>query len=220
MCKFLSTLLVMLAAVLAWQAWNPLLAETRVQKVVFSIPNMVPLDGGQWRVVTRRMVWKKAVDSMRSQLDDLGFPLTLIQKKEPIELHAFDDVRLFSSKKAAYAAKTWWKKRHVDAEVVNILSVEAAVVYRVELGSYYLSAYAKDAQKQLKLAGKPYRYQKRPVMIPSYRFAFPLMPKSEAEILWRRLQNTGIADPVMMQAAKFDDLYQAYASKSAKRSNK
>jgi len=220
MHKFFSALLVILMAAGAWQAWHPPTVVSQVQPLAFSIPNIAPLDAGLWRVVTRRMVWKKAVNGMQRQLNTLDYPLTLIRKKEPIELHAFDDVRLFSTKKEAYVAKAWWKKKNVDADVLDTSEAGDAPIYRVELGRYYLSAYAQDAQEQLKAAGKPYRYQKRQVMIPSYRFAFPAMTKSEAEILWRRLQNMGVADPVMMQASKFDSLYQAYVSKSAKRSNK
>lgn len=207
MRKFFSTLGVMLAAILAWQAWHAPWIAPDIQTVTFAIPNIEPLDSGQWRVVTRRMVWKKAVDDMQRQLHELDYPLRLIRKKEPVELHAFDDIRLFATKKEAYAAKAWWKKKHIDANVVDTSTNEDAPVYRVELGRYYLSAYAKDAQKKLEKAGKPYRYEKRQVLIPSYRFAFPVMTKSEAEILWRRLQNMGIADPVMMQASKFDALY-------------
>ncbi|MDQ6973864.1 MAG: hypothetical protein Q9M10_03185, partial [Mariprofundaceae bacterium] len=124
------------------------------------------------------------------------------------------------TKREAYLAKTKWEKAHVDADVLDTSSAKNTPVYRVELGRYYLSAYAKEAQQQLDKAGMPYRYQKRQVMIPSYRFAFPTMFKSEAEILWRQLQNMGIADPVMMQAVKFDELYKDYTNKSEKRSNK
>lgn len=220
MGKILAMLVVALASILTWWAWHPPLLSSEVQQVRFSIPNIAPLDAGKWRVVTRRMVWKKAVESMRTQLLRLGYPLTLIRKKEPIELHAFDDARVFATKREAYLAKTKWEKAHVDADVLDTSSATKTPVYRVELGRYYLSAYAKEAQQQLDQAGMPYRYQKRQVMIPSYRFAFPLMFKSEAEILWRQLQNMGIADPVMMQAVKFEELYSAYTNKSAKRSNK
>lgn len=210
MRKTFSLVWILGVLVLTWQAWNPPISSFQAQGIRFSIPNIAPLDSGQWRVVTRRMVWKKAVDGMRNQLDGLGYTLILIHKKEPIELHAFDDIRLFSSKKAAYAAKTWWENKHIDAEVLDTSGSEQPPVYRVELGRYYLSAYAKDAQKELNQAGKPYRYQKRQVMIPSYRFAFSAMVKSEAVILWRRLQNMGIVNPVMMQASKFDTLYKGY----------
>jgi len=220
MRSVLRFVLIAAVLVLTWQAWNPPLSVIPVQIVHFSIPNIIPLDAGEWRVVTRRMVWKKAVDSMQKQLNGLGFALTIVRKKEPIEIHAFDDVRLFSSKQKAYAAKTWWEKHHVDADVLEVSTDKQATVYRVELGRYYLTAYAEDAQKLLNQAGKPYQYEKRQVMIPSYRFAFPVMPKSEAEILWQRLQHMGIADPVMMQVSKFDALYDAYANVSTKRSNK
>jgi len=220
MRKLLALCWVGLASFVAWRAWNPPVWLNQAQVLVLSIPNIAPLDAGKWRVVTRRMVWKKAVDGMQRQLHTLDYSLTLIRKREPVELHAFDDVRLFSTKKEAYAAKTWWERQGIDADVLDVSPSGGKPAYRVELGRYYLSAYAEDAQKKIEQAGKPYRYQKRQVMIPSYRFAFPAMTKSEAEILWRRLQNMGIADPVMMQASKFDSLYQAYVSKPAKRSNK
>ncbi|MDQ6995770.1 MAG: hypothetical protein Q9M18_09270 [Mariprofundaceae bacterium] len=220
MGKLWGMLVVAMASILAWWAWHPPLVTTDIQVVNFSIPNVAPLDAGKWRVVTRRMVWKKAVESMRTQLLTLDVPFTLIRKKEPIELHAFDDARLFSTKREANLAKAKWEKLHIDASVFDTSGDNQSPVYRVELGRYYLSAYAKDTQQQLDKAGMPYRYQKRQVMIPSYRFAFPVMFKSEAEILWRQLQNMGIADPVMMQAVKFNELYSDVANKSAKRSNK
>jgi len=220
MGKFFGVVLVGMMAFLAWWAWNPPFLMTQLQQVRFSIPNISPLEAGKWRVVTRRIVWKKTVKAMRKELNDMGFPLTLIRKREPIELHAFDDVHLFSSRKEALAAQAWWNKQHIDAAVFDVAHQKGKQGYRVELGRYYLSAYAKEAQKELKQVGKPYSYEKRQVMIPSYRFAFPVMMKSEAEILWRRLQNMGVADPVMMQAVKFNELYKNYANKSAKRSNK
>ena len=217
MKRFFLYLLVAGAVILAWQAWHPAPLVHRAMEVRYSIPNIAPEDGGLWRVVTRRMVWKKAATSMRQQLHDLGYGISKVQKREPVELYAFDDPEVFTKKSTAYQRKTWWEAHGVDADVLELKSDGKVRHYRVELGRYYMRAYAQEAEKHLKASGRVYRYQKRQVVIPTYRFAFLAMSKSEAEIVWKRLQNLGIADPVMLRQEKFNELY---ANKSAKRSNK
>ncbi len=217
MKRFFAYLLCGGVVLLAWQAWNPTPLVHTQEEVRYSIPNIVPEDGGLWRVVTRRMVWKHAVKSMRQHLQGLDYPMREVQKREPIELYAFDDTGIFVSKKAAYQRKTWWQKHGVDADVLETKQASGEVRYRVDLGRYYMRAYAQEAERTMQASGRAYRYQKRQVVIPTYRFAFPAMPKSEAEILWKRLQNLGIADPVMLRQEKFHELYD---NDSAKRSNK
>ena len=217
MKKIASILFVLTCFILAWIAWNPPSQSYITQEIHLAIPNIEPIDQGDWRVVTKRMVWKKAVDKMMRMLHEAGFEPLLISKSEPIELHAFDDARYFQEKKDAYAAKTWWEKHHVDADVLKISGDGDKLTFHIALGRYYIAAYADQAQKELEATGRPYRYEKRMVVIPSYRFAFPVMPKSEAEILWKQLQNMGVADPVLMQNSAFEKLY---AINSEKRSNR
>jgi hypothetical protein len=62
-------------------------------------------------------------------------------------------------------------------------------------------------QERLKRIGKPYRYERRTVIIPAYRFVFNPMEKDKATKSWQKLQNLGIAEPVMMRESEFQKLY-------------
>jgi hypothetical protein len=202
---------------LVWFAWNPPIAQTSINSVSIPIPNIKPLDAGPWRVITRRMVWKQGVDDMEERLLDAGLKPEIIQKREPTELHAFDDPRIFQSFGEASKVKAMWNKLGIDADVLNHLTKDDKPVFKVGLGRFYLIEYAQRMQEKLKKTKLPYIYEQRTVTIPGYRFVFPAMSKDEAEILWKRLQDMGVGDPVVIQQQEFEKLY---ANKSEKRSNK
>jgi len=217
MRQLASRIMVLASCWLAWSAWHPPITTDAPVPLRLTIPNIQPLDRGDWRVITRRMAWKKAAESMAATLKEAGFSPVLVTRDEPIELHAFDDAQTFTDKKLAYQIKTWWEEHHIAADIAEISNDAGSSIYHVTLGRYYLTGYAEQAQKELAQVGRAYMYEKRMVEIPGYRFAFPSMPKSEAEILWRQLQNLGIADPVLMQESEFEKLY---AISDANRSNK
>jgi len=202
---------------LTWLAWNPPIVQNHLTRIHMPIPDIQSLDAGPWRVMTRRMISKQAVDGMKARLLDAGFHPELIQKREPVELHAFDDPRIFKKQSEAGKVKAKWRALGVEADVLHHLTKDDEKVFKVGLGRFYMSEYAESMQEQLKRSKQPYNYERRTVSIPSYHFIFPAMTKGEAEILWKRLQNMGIADPVIMQQNEFERLY---PNKSAKRSNK
>ncbi|MES0371064.1 MAG: hypothetical protein ABUK11_02190 [Mariprofundaceae bacterium] len=190
------------AAWLAWQAWLPPTTVTPSTTVRSSVPENKHAGPELWRIVTKRMVWKKAIASMRDRLYKEGFETQLIVKREPVELHAFDDPYPFKTQAGAERAKEKWRKKKIDAEVIK-----REVTYAVALGRFYLTSYAEQMQERLKRIGKPYRYDKRTVTIPAYRFVFNPMKKDEATKSWERLQNLGIADPVMMRESEYQKVY-------------
>jgi len=172
-----------------------------------TIPETQSLELGPWRVISRRMVWKKAVDGMQKRLLDAGLKAEVIQKREPVELHAFDDPRIFEKESEAGKVKAMWQKLGIEADVLKHLTKDDQHVFKVGLGRFYMSEYAEAMQEELKKTQKPYHYERRMVSIPSYHFVFPPMTKGEAEIIWKRLQNIGIADPVIIQQSEFKKLY-------------
>ncbi len=193
---------VLIAGWLAWQAWHPPTPTTVAPSVKSSIPENRYAGPEMWRIVTKRMVWKKAIASMRDRLYKEGFETRLIVRREPIELHAFDDHRIFKDKESAEIAKIEWRQKKIEAEVLKQKSG-----YTVGLGRFYLTSYAEQMQERLKRIGKPYRYERRTVTIPAYRFVFNPMEKAEATKSWERLQNLGIADPVMMRESEYQKMY-------------
>jgi len=200
----------MLVAIYAtWIAWHPPMPPAPQAPIHIAIPDLQPLESGKWRIITHRMVWKKAVDDMKKRLLDSGFKTTLIEKREPVELHAFDDPRIVDSFKKAGKIKAGWEKKGIDADVLKYKDDDGKTMFKVGLGRFYLSEYAQRTERQIKKLKKPYNYARRTVVIPSYRFVFPAVSKNEAKILWKRLQNIGVGEPVMIQAAEFDKLYGA-----------
>ncbi len=192
---------------LTWLAWNPPIVQNHLTRIHMPIPDIHSLDAGSWRVMTRRMISKQAVHGMQKRLSDVGFHPELIQKREPVELHAFDDPRIFKTQSEAGKVKAKWRALGVEADVLHHLSKDDKKVFKVGLGRFYMSEYAESMQEKLKRSKQPYNYERRTVSIPSYHFIFPAMTKGEAEILWKRLQNMGIADPVIMQQSEFKRLY-------------
>lgn len=190
------------AAWLAWQAWQPPTPITSTSTVRSVVPENKYAGPELWRIVTKRMVWKKAISSMRDRLYKEGFETQLIVKREPVELHTFDDPHSYKTLAEAEKAKENWRKKKIDAEVIK-----REVTFTVALGRFYLTSYAEQMQERLKRIGKPYRYDKRTVVIPAYRFVFNPMEKDEATKSWERLQNLGIADPVMMRESEYQKVY-------------
>jgi len=217
MRRFFAFCFVSIAIALTWLAWNPPAAQHTITRVHMPIPDIQNLEAGPWRVITRRMVWKTGVDSMQKRLLNAGFNPQLISKREPVELHAFDDPGIFLTESEAYKVKAKWRELGIEADVLHHLTKDDEQVFKVGLGRFYMSEYAESMQEELKRTKQPYNYERRTVNIPSYHFVFPAMTKSEAQVLWKHLQNMGIADPVIIQASEFEKLY---ANKSANLSNK
>ncbi len=160
-----------------------------------------------WRVVTRRIVWKAAVRTLEQRLRDAGLQPIKIRRKEPVIMHAFDDASLFATASAAEAARREWQKQHIEATVIKANIEVGKDIYMVGLGRFYLTEYAEQIQNRLKQIGKPYRYERRTVTIPVYRFTFPPRDKRAAESLWQKLQNLGVATPVLMPEKEFRKAY-------------
>ncbi|HKI60307.1 MAG TPA: hypothetical protein VKA23_04665 [Mariprofundaceae bacterium] len=192
----------MIAGWLAWQAWQPPLSPPAQISVKGALPEKVDAGPEMWRIVTKRMVWKKAIAAMRDRLYKEGFETQLIVKQEPIELHAFDDPGVFKTQAEAEKVKKVWRKKKIEAEVLK-----REITYIVGLGRFFLTSYAEQMQERLKRIGKPYKYERRTVTIPAYRFVFNPMEKAEATKSWQKLQNLGIAEPVMMRESEFQKLY-------------
>jgi len=192
----------LLAAWLAWQAWQPPVVKHSGTTVRSTLPVVKDAGPELWRIVTKRMVWKQAISTLRDRLYREGFETELVVKREPVELHAFDDPGSFKTQAAAEKVKAKWRKKKIDAEVVK-----REITFAVALGRFYLTSYAEQMQSRLKTIGLPYNYERRTVTIPAYRFVFKPMQKPEAEKSWKQLQNLGIAEPAMMKESQFQRLF-------------
>jgi len=191
-----------LAGWLAWQAWQPPVTPPVQVSVKGTLPAKVDAGPEMWRIITKRMVWKKAIATMQNRLYKEGFETQLIVKKEPIELHAFDDPGVFKTQAAAEKVKKVWRKKKIEAEVLK-----REITYIVGLGRFFLTSYAEQMQERLKRINMPYVYQRRTVVIPAYRFIFNPMEKEKATKSWQKLQNLGIAEPVMMRESEYQKVY-------------
>jgi hypothetical protein len=193
--------LVILTA-LAWIAWSPSPLPPDQSTVQGSLTEASAGKPSAWRVVTRRLVWGQAAKSMQQRLQQAGFSPILMERKENVPMHAFDDATIYPSTAAAAKAAAAWKKLGFEANII-----ETPDGYLVGLGRFFIASYAEQMQTRLKQTGRPYRYQQRMVEIPTFRFTFAPTDHDTAKQLWQRLQNLGIADPVLMPASRFAQMY-------------
>ncbi|MDX8411305.1 MAG: hypothetical protein R8K46_05465 [Mariprofundaceae bacterium] len=200
--RFISvSLLVAVAAFAAWASWQPPQRSSPPRLVRGSF-EAVEADRERWMVLTRPIVWKKAADSLKLRLEEGGFEPIVIQRREKVSLHAFDDERTFSQRNNAAQAVEEWKRRKVDA---SITIVDHG--FGVSLGRYFMPEYAKRMEKTLNDAGRPYQYARRQMKIDVYRFTFPPANQQKAETLWRQVQATGLADPVLMTETRLKSMF-------------
>lgn len=202
MKKTLVGVTLLLATWLTWQAWQPPVISQPGLTVRSALPEVKDAGPELWRIVTKRMVWKQAIASMRDRLYRESFETRLIVKREPVELHAFDDPGTFKTLAEARKVANQWRKRGIDAQ-----AQKREITFGVALGRFYMTPYAEQMQARLKTIGLPYRYERRTVTVPAYRFVFNPMEKKQAEKSWKKLQNLGIAEPAMMKESEFQRLY-------------
>ncbi len=189
---------------LAWQAWFPpetISEQTDVRAWLPERPGMGGQEQENWRVLTRRMVWLKAVESFQDRLKEKGIEAILLKRKESVMLHVFDDPRLFTSLSKAKKAQKAWGISDVDT------LKDKNGNYILGLGRFYIPAYAEQRQERLDKTGKKYVYKKHTKVIPTYRFIFPALPEKEAEMLWKSIQEMGAVDPVMMTDNEFNAMF-------------
>lgn len=201
MKNILGFMMVVGLAWLTWQAWFPpvtISQQADVKAWLAERPDLGVQEDEKWRVFTRRMVWGQAVDTFRDRLKEKNIQALVLERKEEVMLHVFDDPRSFTSFTQAANAKKEW---HI--EEVDILKRENGQFY-LGLGRFYLTAYAEKREKALNKTKKAYNYEQRRKVIPTYRFIFPPLPEKEAEILWNTIQEMGAVDPVMMTENEFN----------------
>ncbi|MDX8389217.1 MAG: hypothetical protein R8M38_01875 [Mariprofundaceae bacterium] len=204
---------------LAWYAWNPPMiqndygvhilvpklsqqSQSKKVNVQSNSPARPQKAPELWYVVTRKQAWKQAANMLKARLIDEGLRPVLISNHEPMTLNAFDDPRYFSHRKAAMAAKNAWEQVDIEADVLK-----SGDGFRIGLGRFYLNHYAKRIKAQLDKIGAPYQYERREMMIATYRFTFAAMKKRQAEALWREVQSLGIAEPVLMDEQQFFTMF-------------
>ncbi|RMD61776.1 MAG: hypothetical protein D6824_07645, partial [Planctomycetota bacterium] len=166
---------------LAWLAWQPPAPAPAPPPLIRNLPHAsqaiapagirpdaaIQVPEEAWRVVTRRLVWKKAVDTLRARLTEAGLDPIPIRRREEVTLHAFDDATLFSTREAAERAARDWRRHHIEASVIQAQVEVGKPVWLVGLGRFYLTEYAEQMQHRLRTIGKPYRYERREVRIPT-----------------------------------------------------
>ncbi len=189
---------------LAWKAWFPpefAHEQKDVRVFIPERPNLGSLEEEKWRVFTKRMVWKKAVDELQAKFREHNMNPILLERREAVQLHVFDDPRTFVSHEEAQAALQAW---NIDG--VDILRRKDGK-YMLGLGRFYLPEYAKLRQEALRALKKPFKYSQETKIIPTYRFIFPALSEKEAETLWKNIQDMGAINPVMMTENEFNALF-------------
>ncbi|WP_176582342.1 hypothetical protein [Mariprofundus erugo] len=196
-----------LCALLAWFAWQRPAAAPVQGSVRIHLPDEVwqaeAARHAQWRVVTRRLVSRASANTLHYRLSQLQLSPIAILRTEEVVLHAFDDARLYASRGEAVAAAVMWRQAGIE---VNIIRVNQSL-YMVGLGRLYQDRYAELLQQRLDREGRPYRYERRIVPIPTWRFTFAATDMVAARVLWKKLEASGVMMPVMMPEVRFQLLY-------------
>jgi len=191
-------LLLILSGWLAWMAWQPPFISASALSAPHVLPERPGEDAVLWQVLTRRMIVPKAAAAMRATLAERGLSVIPVKRQEQVELHAFDDPRTFAKREDAVRVRDIWKKAGFEAELIKPDNR-----FGVALGRLYLAAYAQALQRRLQKEKRDYAYHRRQLSIPTWRFTFPPLPYSEAKVLWLKVQETGVADPVLMRESRF-----------------
>jgi len=200
---------------LAWMAWQPPLAATAVlsdspniptavkpQTAALTLPERPGEAAGLWRVVSRRMIVPKAAAAMKATLIGRGLTAIAVRRQEQVELHAFDDPRDFATREEAVHVREQWKKAGFDAALIK-----SDGRYGVALARLYMSAYAQKLQRRLQNSKRRFIYARRQPTITTWRFTFPASAYAEAKALWLTVQETGVADPVLMRESRFQSIF-------------
>ncbi|MFQ5581393.1 MAG: hypothetical protein ACE5F3_02050 [Mariprofundaceae bacterium] len=205
----LQIIILVFLAWLAFQAWQPpeSLPEQRAIHAALPKQEIIKEQPILWYVVTRRLVWEQAAQALKKRLQNEGFKPIPINRKEPVSMHAFDDGRIFKTREAAEKAKKAWQQHKIEANIIQTSIELNKDIFIVGLGRFFLTSYAEQMQERLKRIKKPYRYERREVTIPTYRFTFAPAEKQQTRRLWQQIRDMGIADPVMMKASRFKALY-------------
>jgi hypothetical protein len=213
------TVLLFIFSALAWFVWQQPAPAPVPETVRSSIPDL-PLQSTHnstenitepaeqdpdelWRVVTRRLITPAAATALSQRLKKLNMEPIMFTGREAVEMHAFDDQLLFNSHEKAVLAKNDWLEKNIEASIIKT----SDSLYIVGLGRFFQIEYAEDIQKRLKKIGKPYRYQRRSVPIPSWRFTFAASDKQQAEKIWQQLQSMGLSMPVLIPEEQFQKIY-------------
>ena len=214
------TALLLLFAALAWLVWQqpapaPVPATVRSSMPALPLhPSPVPDNNNTakvvelkpdelWRVVTRRLVTTVAAKALNQRFQELNLEPIMFENREPVEMHAFYVPVLFNDYKTAIAEKNNWLQENIEANVIKVDDNH----YMVAIGRFFQIEYAEGIQKRLKKIGKPYRYQRRSVPIPTWRFTFAASSKQQAEKTWKQLQASGLSMPVLMPEKHFQETY-------------
>jgi len=201
MIRLFSTVLVGIATFIAWMSWQPPQLSPDPKPIRTSY-EAAEFNQARWLVLTRPIVWKKAADALKLRLQDGGFKPITIQRRETISLHAFDDERTFSRREAAVKAMREWERLDVEATIT--LNNDR---FGVSLGRFYLPEYATRMENKLNALGRPYRYSRKQMEIDVYRYTFAPARQRQAEKLWREIQATGLADPVLMTETRMQTMF-------------
>ena len=200
--RIISVLALGLLLWVGWIVWQPPAAIHASRAAVQVLPER-PGDAAElWQVVTRRMIVSKSAKAMGKSMLQRDLPALSLVQEEDVELHAFDDPQTFKVRNDAVRARNVWRKAGFDAELIR-----PDGQFGVALGRLYLEAYAQALQRRLEKAKRPYTYQRRQLHIPTFRFTFAPAPYAEARELWAKVQELGVADPVLMRESRYHQMF-------------
>jgi len=185
---------------LTWTGWHPpaSVSGNAIRFPLLSATGKAVL----WRVVTRRVISMPSLQGMIDQFSRAELYPAVLSRNEGVELHAFEDSRTFTTGKEAARARDEWVRLKLNAGVIK-----KDGRFHVTLGRFFMAAHASHVHAQLKKTGRPFRYEKRRVMIPVRRFAFRPLPLARAQQLWKKVKALGFADPVLMPEKQFTGIY-------------
>jgi len=156
-----------------------------------------------WRLITRRVISKAGLVALTDRLDQLQLKSIIIQNREDITMHAFDDAELFNSREKAEIAAKVWQSHNIETNVIDADNG----IFLLSLGRFYQAAYATAMQQRLKAIKREFRYQNRTIPIPTWRFTFAPANRASSEKLWRELNQTGVIMPILMSEESFQAQY-------------
>ncbi len=179
-------------------------------------------DNVTWRVLTHRIIWVQAAKNLQRRLcAELGLSSTRFTRREPVLMHIFDDATAYVSRSDALKAQQAWSRLGIDSHIEK-----RPDGFHIDLGRYFITAFAQAHERKLRRLGRPYRYARASKLVPVHRLVLPAAGKRHADSLWRQVSDMGLAAPLEMPETAFRRLYPDYrddpvpCTRDAKRSNK
>jgi len=186
------TLILLAAALLAWEAWHPPISHTPYRTFRIAIAPPPAMAHQLWQVTTRPFLQQSDAQQARQRLIRLGFSPVIVSTSRVLQWTRFWDPHIYHDPAQALEATALWKQHGIQAEQRH-----DQTGYHLQLGKEYDPMATAGVAHRLSTSGLDFRQQTTSAMTKVWHLRFPPQSKDDADITWRVVQKQGMLDPVL-----------------------